>query len=126
MMHGFMGVGRRPKYRNVRRKATATDPGSEYNGRVYASKAEARYAAELERMVEVGLIKAWVPQVSLPLPPPFKGRRMVIDFMVVWSTGAITWHDVKGMAPARDWQLKREAVQNAYGIEIKIEKPRKN
>jgi hypothetical protein len=106
------------KYRNVRRAATATDAGSEYDGRVYDSKAEARHAAALDLQKRAGLIRGWLPQVSLPIPEI--KRRLQVDFLVVRLDGTFALQDVKGMRPTRDWQIKRELIEKALGVPVDI------
>lgn len=100
----------RRKYRNT---------PCEYNGRVYPSKAQAHHAQCLDAQVRAGLIKGWLPEVSLPLPGN-PGRRMRIDALVVDANGRLRLQDVKGMAPTKDWQLKREQIERALGIPIDI------
>lgn len=106
--------GRR-KYRNV---------PTEYGGRTYPSKVQAKYAAQLDLLVKAGEIRAWIPEVSIPLPAPFDGERMRLDVMIIENDGRVRWQDVKGAAPTPEWKLKQTAVQNGYGITIEIIKPR--
>ena len=53
---------------------------TEYNGRLYDSKAEARVAENLDLMKHSGGIVSWMPQVSVPLT---KSTRIRPDFLVV-------------------------------------------
>lgn len=99
----------RSKYRNVR---------SEYGGRTFDSKAQAQYAAELDLRQRAGEIRAWIPEVSLPLPT--SSYRMRIDFMLIMADGSYRWQDVKGAPPTRDWKLKQDLVRNAYGIDVEV------
>ena len=68
---------------------------------------------ELERIS--GRIRAVVRQISMPLTG--SGRRMRLDFMVVENDGRIRWVDAKGH-PTKEWLLKRDLVQQAYGLQI--------
>ena len=97
------------KYRNRR---------TEYAGRTYDSALEARRAFALDVMKRAGEIAGWIPQFSIPVPGT--GKRMVVDFMVIGLDGVATFEDTKGPEPTRDWLLKRELVENAYGIKIEI------
>ena len=92
---------------------------TEYNGRTYASKREAGWAAHWDQLKAAGQIRGWMPQVSLPVPG-IKGRRMVLDFVVLELDGRVRWIDAKGMKPTPAWQLKREAVEQGYRIEIEV------
>lgn len=103
-------AGTKPrKYRNV---------PTEYNGRTYPSKAQAAHAAQLDLEVKAGLIKGWIAEVSIPIPGT--NRRMRLDSLVIMNDGRVRWQDVKGGPITQAWQLKREIVQNAYGITIDI------
>jgi Protein of unknown function (DUF1064) len=103
-------AGTKPrKYRNV---------PTEYDGRMYSSKAEAAHAAQLDLEKRSGQIRGWLPQVSLPIPG--KKRRMVIDFLVVMPDGRIRLQDVKGMKATREWQYKREDIEKALGLPIDV------
>lgn len=68
---------------------------------------------ELERLA--GKIRAVIRQVSIPLPG--SRRRIRLDFVIVTNEGGIRWVDSKGHAE-REWLLKRDVVQQAYGITI--------
>jgi hypothetical protein len=106
-------LGTKPrKYRNQ---------PTEYAGRVYASKAQAEHAAQLDLEKRSGQIVGWIPEVSIPLPPPYQeGERMRLDFFVIMPQCKFRFQDVKGMKPTEAWNLKRKACENAYGITIDI------
>lgn len=103
---------RRSKYNAIR---------TEYDGRTYSSKLEAKHAAELDLLKRSGQIRGWLPQVSLPLAGT--KRRMIVDFLVVRSDGALELHDTKGIV-TKDWALKRELIETALGIPVTIVKGR--
>lgn len=67
---------RRSKYRNVR---------TEYNGRVYDSKAEAARARELDEMVKEWIVLWWLPQPTFRLGCHENVYRP--DFVVVQPIG---------------------------------------
>ena len=88
-----------------------------YAGRTYDSKLEARHAAELDLLVRAGKIAAVVPQVSIPVPGT--KARMIIDFMLLMPDGTVRWQDTKGFM-TREWKLKQQLVEGAYGLRIEI------
>ena len=110
------GGRRRSKYNNRRTRHVSLLCGE----RTYDSAFEARHAEYLDALVRAGELRAWVPQVSIPVPGLEK-TRMVIDFMLVHHDGRVTWQDTKGAEPTRDWKLKAELVRK-YGIEVEIVK----
>jgi len=95
---------KRSKYGNVR---------TEYRGRVYDSKAEARRAAELDKLVPAEIV-AWFPQVTFNLPG---GIRYRCDFLVILPDGTWRAEDVKGKA-TDVYKLKRKLFKERYGKEI--------
>jgi hypothetical protein len=106
---------RRSKYRNVQ---------TVYDGRLYASKLEAEHAAELDMQKRAGLIRGWVPQVSMSILNT--QRRIVIDFLVVKTDGTFELQDTKGLA-TKDWQIKRELLEASLGVRVVlIRKGRRN
>ena len=105
---------RRSKYGNVRTEYTSPVVGR----RTYDSALEARYAAKLDQLLEAGHIDVWIPQVSIPIPG--SKRRMVIDFLVLKAGLPASWRDTKGAPPTREWLLKQELVEAAYGIDVVI------
>lgn len=82
------------KYRNV---------WTEYNGRKYQSKAEARRARELDLLVRQGHILTWQPQPKYELGIPENVYRA--DFEVIGHDDRIWAEDVKGVETAtfRRW-----------------------
>ena len=89
---------KRSKYRNVR---------TEYNGRTYASKAEANWAARLDL---AGDRWWWLPQVAFELGD----ERYVVDFLVFgrWREGGrnfwdVVAHDVKGFETPKFEKIRK-------------------
>jgi len=74
---------------------------TEYGGRVYDSRAEAEYAAQLDMMKAASEIAWWLPQVPIPLGPDFKTR---VDFLVAKLTTVICFGGL-----ASHWALVIEA-----------------
>jgi len=101
------GEAKPTKYRSQR---------TEYNGRWYASKAEAARAAELDLLLKYGQILWWIPQVGISLG--CWENRYVVDFLVGWQySSSISSHvnaeDVKGYPTAK---FKRDAkLWHKYG-----------
>ncbi len=96
---------KRSKYGNIR---------TEYRGRVYDSKAEARRAAELDALVPAEIV-AWFPQVTFNLAG---GIRYRCDFLVILPDGTWRAEDVKGKA-TDVYKIKRKLFRERYGQEIK-------
>lgn len=94
------------KYRNIK---TVVD------GQRFDSKREARDYQSLLLRKRAGEIRAIIRQVSIPL---LSGkRRMRLDFVCIMSDGSVRWLDSKGYA-TKDWLVKRDEVEAAYGIKI--------
>lgn len=91
---------RRTKYRNVR---------TEFNGRIYDSKAEALRASQLDAESRATNTR-WTPQPSFALGPDKRYRPdfMVRDYIDVWC------EDVKGYTPRTFGRIK--TLWNKYGI----------
>jgi hypothetical protein len=75
---------------------------TEYKGRLYHSKLEAKHAAHLDLMKSArnaNKVLRWEPQVRVPLV--VNGKPIcayVVDFRVVYADGREEWHEVKGRA----------------------------
>jgi predicted Ser/Thr protein kinase len=89
---------------------------TEYNGRKYASKAEARYAQKLDGMKATGEVLFYLPQVAMPIPGY---SRYVCDFLVFYANGECAFIDVKGMVTPM-FTLKKKLVEEAYPVTIEI------
>lgn len=89
---------------------------TEYNGRRYASRAEARYAAQLDARKAAGDVVMWLPQVPLPLPG---GTKYVVDFLVFEASGDARFVDVKGVETP-EFRLKKRQVEALYPIEVEV------
>jgi hypothetical protein len=81
----------------------------------FASMKEANYYISLKLMQACGQIRGFACQVSIPLPSG--KRRMIIDFLIVETTGAIRFVDVKGFA-TKDWSVKKDELEHSLGIKI--------
>lgn len=100
----------------------------------YASKKEAKRAAELRLMEQAGEISDLHEQVRYELLPPYRDKNgkviergvdYVADFCyVVTATGERVVEDVKGYrnpssAPYRVFVLKRKMMLHRYGISVR-------
>jgi hypothetical protein len=78
----------------------------EYNGVVYHSIREAKYAEQLDWQVKAGAITKWERQIKLELK--VNGQLIcnyVVDFKVTNKMGGIELHEIKGFETP-DWKLK--------------------
>jgi Protein of unknown function (DUF1064) len=93
------------KHRNVR---------TEYNGCMYQSAKEAKYAAELDLRMKAHDIRSWGRQV--PVPMRVNGKRVckyVIDFVIYHNDGAVEYVEVKGREEPL-WKLKWALFEALY------------
>lgn len=88
------------------------------DGSMMASKAEARRSQELELMRVAGEVAWWRPQVSIPCGVSEKGKitRYIVDFMVGWPDGRVTFEDVKAVVDSN--RQKRDALR-ALGLDVR-------
>lgn len=94
---------------------------TEYNGEIYDSKAEARFAATLELMKKakgdakmVAIQRQYVFQIEL------NGKKIckyIADFACTFADGRQLFYDVKGFATPV-YKLKKKLVEAQYGIQI--------
>lgn len=90
----------------LRRRGWGSAVRTPYKGRVYASKAEARYARYLDTLQKAGEVRRWEAQVRLTLK--VNGKKvcdMVPDFAVWLRNGDMEYREVKGH-PTPTWRLK--------------------
>lgn len=88
---------------------------------LFASKAEAARWRELESLKASGLVRFALRQVPFHLP----GRtRYVLDFLVVWTDGHLSFEEVKGHR-TETYKLKRRQVEELYPVRIEELRPRR-
>lgn len=95
----------------TRTKNKYSAKGTEYNGRWYHSKKEARYAEELDWRIKAGEITEVTPQWKIELR--VNGvliANYFVDFKVVTKDGTVQYHEVKGFETI-DWQMKWKLLQ---------------
>jgi hypothetical protein len=103
---------------DLRRPSKYRAKRTEYNGVLYASKAEANRAAELDLLLKAGNILDWIPQPMVRLGVPENVYRP--DFLVIAQRGGVLGHggdawyeDVKGAETAKFKRDKK--LWKAYG-----------
>jgi hypothetical protein len=102
------GRGRRNKY------GVSAPEDRTVDGFLFASKAEASRWRELEALRRGGAVRFALRQVPFHLP----GRtRYVLDFLVCWADGRLTFEDVKGHR-TEVYKLKRRQVEELFGLKI--------
>lgn len=80
---------------------------TKYNGRTYASKAEAARAEELDLHVETGVILGWVRQVTFQLGPDHTWRADFLVFETTLHETPVTVEDVKGRETERFAKVRK-------------------
>lgn len=86
----------------------------EYNGTVYASAFEAKYAAELDWRKKAGDIKDWRGQVTFNLVVNNKLIcKYIIDFVIIHNDNSKEYIETKGFE-TRDWKIKRKLFQALF------------
>lgn len=99
----------RGRIRNVSPPALRT-----YAGRVYHSKAEAKYAFELDALKAAGRIKDWQPQVVREIVVHDRHIcKVVIDFEVTPITGKPWYIEIKGVE-SEVYKIKRKLLRACY------------
>lgn len=86
----------------------------EYNGIVYASAFEARYAADLDWRKRAGDIKDWRGQVTFHLKVnEILICKYIIDFVIIHNNDSKEYIETKGFE-TRDWKIKRKLFQALF------------
>lgn len=95
----------------------------EYNGIIYASAFEAKYAADLDWRKKAGDIKNWNGQVTFKLIVNNKLIcKYIIDFVITHNDDTKEYIETKGFE-TRDWKIKRKLFQALFpGIKYKVVK----
>jgi photosystem II stability/assembly factor-like uncharacterized protein len=98
---------KRPKYNN---KTVVID------GYKFHSAKEGKRYSELKLLQAAGEIKYFLMQVPFHLAPDLT---YLVDFMIVWQDGAVTYEDVKGYEVISSMN-KIKMTQEKYGVIINI------
>ena len=99
---------------------TSTDYDSPLVGkRTYDSAREAGRAEQLDLLWRGGEIRWWLPQITIRLKGYTESRQrcMIVDFLICWKDGSVSWEDAKGKVTP-EWSLKRDLVADQYGITV--------
>ena len=89
---------------------------TEHNGRKYASKKEAKYAAQLELRQQAGEVLFWLEQVPFHLPGSTTYR---VDFCEFHADGTVHFVDVKGHETDM-FKLKKHQVEALFPVVIEV------
>ena len=84
------------------------------DGIKFQSIKEANRYVELKRLKLTGEIKFFLMQVPFMLPGNIK---YLLDFLVIWENGSITYEDVKGHK-TQVYINKKKQVESLYPIKI--------
>ena len=85
-----------------------------YNGHLYDSKLEAKYASRLDLLIKAKEVQKWERQYKISID--VNGVHIsnyFIDFKVWLTDGSIEYHEVKGML-LPTWKLKWKLVHALY------------
>lgn len=87
---------------------------TELDGIKFASKKEAKEYQRLMLLKQSGEVLFFLRQVPIHLPA---NVRYVLDYLIFWANGEVTFEDVKGMKTAM-YILKKKQVEALYPIKI--------
>lgn len=86
----------------------------EYNGTVYASAFEAKYAAQLDWRKKARDIKDWKSQITFNLTVnKTLICKYIIDFVIIHNDDSTEYIETKGFE-TRDWKIKRKLFKALY------------
>ena len=90
---------------------------TEYGGNKYHSRAEAKYAQELDLRVRAGDITNWERQIRCPLHVNgiWVGT-IVVDFLIFHNDSSVEYVEVKGH-PTDLWQFKWKVFEACCNID---------
>ena len=87
---------------------------SECDGIKFRSKKERKRYLELMALRHAGEVKYFLMQVPFRLPG---NTKYLLDFMVFWKNGEVTYEDAKGVRTAM-YIMKKKQVQALYPVTI--------
>ena len=97
-----------------------------YNGIIYDSKTEARYAAHLDQLKSQGKIKAWDRQVPFEVIDDAGHKyKLIVDFLVTF-TDRQEIHETKSGYFSDDFKFKLRLYTNRYTYPYFIVEPGKH
>lgn len=115
-----------PAAKNKYRARKTVGRGPNGTPRVFDSRAEAQFAAQLNQAKADRLIVSWVPQPSLETgtdeqgrPVRYRADALVISELFADGTFRGRFVDRKGLDTAAS-RAKRAALRNLYGIDVEV------
>lgn len=87
---------------------------TEVDGIKFSSKSEAKRYKNLMLLQASGEVLFFLRQVPIHLPG---NTKYVLDFLIFWANGDVTFEDVKGMKTPM-YILKKKQVEALYPISI--------
>ena len=103
---------------NWKRPSKYKNTPTHVDGWRFDSKREATRYSDLKMLKEFGEIEFFLRQVPFHLPGNIK---YIVDFVIFWKDGRVTFEDVKGME-TDTFKLKKKLVEDVYPVEIDIKK----
>lgn len=86
----------------------------EYNGTIYPSAFEAKYAAQLDWRKRAGDVKDWQRQITFNLTVnKILICKYIIDFVIIHNDDSKEYIETKGFE-TRDWKIKRKLFKALY------------
>ena len=86
------------------------------DGILFASQKEARRYDDLMLLRKAGEVELVLLQTPVHFPG---GGKYVMDFLVFWADGSVTFEDVKSVATRTEsYRFKKRLVKETHGIEI--------
>ena len=89
---------------------------TECDGIKFDSKLEGSYYTLLKALERSGNVVFFLRQVPFHLPG---GTTYRVDFQVFWSSGDVTFDDVKGMM-TKEFIRNKKQVEDLYPVEIRV------
>ena len=87
------------------------------DGILFASQKEAKRYSELKLLQKAGEVELFLLQTPVHFPG---GGKYVLDFLVFWADGSVTFEDVKsdGTRKKETYRFKKRLVKETHGIDV--------
>lgn len=87
---------------------------TEYNGVLYDSKKEAKYAGDLDLLLRAGEIRGWTRQVTIKIAVNKEHIcNCIVDFLIHHKDDSWEYVEVKGM-PTAVFKLKKKLIEKVW------------